>query len=146
MSQLEQINKRIEEKKEQIITLCSELVKKATPVPPGYTVEIVDYIAKYFEKQGIKTDIHTIEKNKPNIVAHIEGESERTIMWLGHLDVVPAGELDNWVNPPYQGAVLDGKVWGRGSSDMKGSDASAMVAAAVLNEIKPPHSIDFWFT
>ena len=146
MSQFDKISHRIEEKKEQIVTVCSELVKRATPVPPGDTVEIVDYIANYFMDQGIKTDIHFLEKNKPNIVAHIEGESEHTIMWLGHLDVVPAGELNNWVNPPYQGVVRDNKVWGRGSSDMKGADASAMIAASVLINVKPPHNVDFWFT
>jgi succinyl-diaminopimelate desuccinylase len=146
LSQFDQINQKVEALRDEIVTVCSELVKRATPVPPGDTVEIVEYIVSYFKSKGIKTDIHFVDENKPNVVAHIKGESEKTIMWLGHLDVVPAGELKNWDNLPYQGVVWDNKVWGRGSSDMKGADACAMIAASVLNKMRPPHNVDFWFT
>jgi succinyl-diaminopimelate desuccinylase len=140
------ITKKVDKLDDETVNICSRLIQFPTQSPPGYTDEIVDFIQSYFKKIGVETEIHTIEKKKPNIVAHIKGASDRTIIWLGHIDVVPIGNPENWAYPPFSGEVKDGKIWGRGSSDMKGSNASAMIAARVLNTVKPPHNIDFWFT
>jgi len=146
MSQTEQILKKVDSLKEETAEICSKLVQYPTGVPPGQSEEIVAYIQDYFRKQGIETEIHTLEDRKPNIVAKIKGRSKRTILWIGHLDVVPEGKLENWTYPPYSGRIEDDKVWGRGSSDMKGACASAMVAARILNENRPSHNVEFWFT
>ena len=61
--------------------------------------------------------------------------------------MVPEGKPENWTYPPYSGTIADGCVWGRGSSDMKGSCAAAMVSARILNEMKEvPITVEFWFT
>jgi succinyl-diaminopimelate desuccinylase len=57
------------------------------------------------------------------------------------------GGPENWTYPPFSGIIGDSRVWGRGSSDMKGACASAMVAAKVLSELDSvPNNVDFWFT
>lgn len=50
----------------------------------------------------------------------------------GHLDTVPATALDQWTHPPYAAALADGKIWGRGATDMKGLVAAMLCAAAAL--------------
>lgn len=142
----EEILSRIDLCGGEVVEVCSQLVKRPSAHPEGRTAECVEYIGSYFDDLGIPSEVHEMSEGKPNIVAHVGGGSDRTIMWVGHLDVVPVGKPENWTYPPYGGEVADGRVWGRGSSDMKGSDASAIVAARVLNEIEPPHNIDFWFT
>ena len=63
------------------------------------------------------------------------------------MDVVPEGKAENWTYPPYSGRVTEeGLIWGRGSSDMKGACAAAIVAARVLSEVGSPHDVEFWFT
>jgi succinyl-diaminopimelate desuccinylase len=52
----------------------------------------------------------------------------RTLVFAGHTDVVPTGPLDQWTSDPFTPAIRDGKLFGRGAADMKGSIA-AMVAA-----------------
>jgi succinyl-diaminopimelate desuccinylase len=52
-----------------------------------------------------------------------------TLMLNGHLDVVPAGAPELWAYPPFAGEVADGKLWGRGSCDMKAALAAMTVAA-----------------
>jgi len=83
-----------------------------------------------------------------NVHVNVPGERDKTIIWLGHLDVVPAGMRERWFHDPFGGVVENGRIYGRGSSDMKGSCAAAMIAAIVLNEVGEEDrvTVDFWFT
>jgi len=84
---------------------------------------------------------------KPNIVARIPGQGKKKVLWVGHLDVVPEGKPENWTYGPYSGEIAQGCVWGRGSSDMKGACAAAMVSARILNEAENiPNTAEFWWT
>lgn len=62
------------------------------------------------------------------------GEGEELLGILGHLDVVPAGDLDAWKHDPFEPVIEDGKLYGRGSQDDKGSVLSALYGAkAIMN-------------
>jgi succinyl-diaminopimelate desuccinylase len=131
----------------EVANLTSSLVRYKSAHPEGRTVECVEYIRKYFDENGIEYYIHVKNDNRPNIVGQIKGESNKKILWVGHLDVVPEGDPNAWSYPAYSGKIVDGKVWGRGSSDMKGSCAAAMVAARILSKKRSiPHTIEYWFT
>jgi putative selenium metabolism hydrolase len=56
----------------------------------------------------------------------------RTIHFDGHIDTVPATSLEKWRHDPFGGELSDGKIWGRGSSDMKGPVAAMICAAAFV--------------
>ena len=56
------------------------------------------------------------------------------IIFYGHLDTVPAGNLAEWSSPPFEAKLVDGKIIGRGAQDCKMGVASAVVAARVLSE------------
>ena len=56
----------------------------------------------------------------------------KTIHFDGHLDTVPATSLEKWKHDPFGGEVSDGRIWGRGSSDMKGPLAAMICAGAFL--------------
>jgi succinyl-diaminopimelate desuccinylase len=138
-----------EEAEEEVAELCSSLIQFNTAHPEGRTNKIVPYIKGYLEKHGIENEVHSTNPLKPNIVAKIPGSSPRKILWVGHLDVVPEGKAEFWTYPPYSGKITDdGYIHGRGSSDMKGADAAAMVAARILNEMDEPleNCVEFWFT
>lgn len=65
-----------------------------------------------------------------NLVARLERGSGPMVMLNGHLDTVPLGDEAQWAYPPLSGALEEGRLWGRGSSDMKSSLACMAVAAA----------------
>ena len=68
--------------------------------------------------------------NRENLIAHIGGSGGKLpLAFTGHVDVVPLGALP-WSVEPFGGAIADGKIYGRGSSDMK-SGVAAFVSAAV---------------
>ncbi|WP_042460938.1 M20 family metallopeptidase [Neobacillus dielmonensis] len=60
------------------------------------------------------------------------GQGKEMIGILGHLDVVPAGKLDEWVSPPFQPVIKDGKMYGRGTQDDKGPTLAALFSVKAL--------------
>ncbi len=66
-------------------------------------------------------------RNMPVLVGRRSGHG-RSLILNGHYDVVPPGLVENWSQPPFEGAVADGRVYGRGACDMKGGFAAMLFA------------------
>jgi succinyl-diaminopimelate desuccinylase len=143
---IEGILSKVEDLSDEVVEVCSQLIQRPSDHPEGRTDGCVEYIKGYFDGLGVESQIYQRDEGKPNIVVRVKGASGRKILWVGHNDVVPVGAPEGWKHPPFSGKVEDGKVYGRGASDMKGSNASAMIAARVLSEVGCPHDVDFWFT
>ena len=60
-------------------------------------------------------------------------------MFLGHTDVVPPGPLDKWHSPPFEPTIRDGKLYGRGTADMKGGIAAFTTAVERFIAEHPNH-------
>jgi len=136
-----------EKAEREVAEHTSNLVKFNTAHPKGYTDEAVEYIKEFCRAQGLEWEVHAKNPKKPNIVARIPGQGKKKVLWVGHLDVVPEGKPENWTYGPYSGEIAQGCVWGRGSSDMKGACAAAMVSARILNEAENiPNTAEFWWT
>lgn len=107
-----------------VADLCAGLVKIRSENPPGVTREIVEYIRDFTGSLGIPTRVMRGPGGKDNLVSSpIKGR----LLLCGHVDVVPALD-DGWTRDPWGGAIDDGKVWGRGATDMKGGCASLLWA------------------
>ena len=76
---------------------------------------------------GVDAELVEAAAGRPNVVARVGGRGGRTLMFNGHLDVVG---VDGMVHAPFDAALRDGRIYGRGTSDMK-SGVAAMCAAAV---------------
>lgn len=63
----------------------------------------------------------------------------KTLAFAGHTDVVPTGDANRWINPPFEPAIRDGMLFGRGAADMKGSLAAMIVAAERFVAAHPQH-------
>lgn len=81
-------------------------------------------------------DFYSDRKNfsgNPNVVAVLPGSGGgKSLILNGHIDVVPAGNLDDWENDPFSGFVKGGRLYGRGSTDMKGGTASLLLALEAI--------------
>lgn len=72
----------------------------------------------------------------PNLISVINtGRPGRHLMFNGHLDVMPAGNEPGWTDSPWSGKIADGKVWGRGTSDMKAGVTAMLFAYTYLSKI-----------
>jgi len=67
------------------------------------------------------------------------GEARPTVVFAGHTDVVPPGPLDQWTTDPFEPAIRDGLLYGRGASDMKSSVAAFAIAAEEFVRAHPHH-------
>ncbi|WP_252698714.1 M20 family metallopeptidase [Natronosalvus vescus] len=122
-----------------------ELVAFDTTNPPGDTREIVRWIESTFDDLGLESERVTADPAKPNLLATLPGESERTLLLSGHLDTVPY-DLGGWSYDPLGERVGD-RIYGRGTTDMKGAVA-AMVHVAqafVESNTRPPVTLGFAF-
>ncbi|HJW05490.1 MAG TPA: succinyl-diaminopimelate desuccinylase [Rhodanobacter sp.] len=67
------------------------------------------------------------------------GTGEPTLIFLGHTDVVPSGPEAAWQSPPFEPTLRDGRLYGRGAADMKGSVAAMAVALEQFVAMHPDH-------
>ena len=67
------------------------------------------------------------------------GDGAPLLLLLGHTDVVPTGPLEDWSSPPFEPAIRDGYLYGRGAADMKGGVAAMVTAIERFIERRPRH-------
>jgi len=84
--------------------------------------------------------------DSPNIVAVLKGTGGgKSIILNGHVDVVPEGDHGQWDRPPYSGEVVDGKMYGRGVTDMKGGNIALLMALEAIKSVAVPLKGDIIF-
>jgi succinyl-diaminopimelate desuccinylase len=136
--QKQQLWELMERKKDQLIKLCSDLVAINSENPPGHMEEITKFIGDYLQTHAIQYEILRPQADRPNIIARIGKPGGKTLLLNGHSDVVPVGDRAKWEFDPFSGKVANGKILGRGASDMKGGIAGILFAAAMIQS----HPID----
>ncbi len=123
----------IDREKKSIIDFCSKVIQIPSENPPGRTTELVSFLRDYLESNGLRVEIHEPQKDMPNLVATIGSDKTPNLVLNAHMDVYPAetGGGEEWTVPPFSGTLVDGKIFGRGASDMKGG-LTALVQTFVL--------------
>lgn len=113
----------------ELPALAAALVRIETENPPGNERPCAEYIHDWFGHHGIDaTLLEEPDPERPQVGARV-GDGSPTLVLNGHTDVVPAGDRDEWTHPPYAGDIEDGRLYGRGSVDMKTQVAIAMLTA-----------------
>ncbi len=108
------------------------------------------FLAGYMQSLGMEVDVWDLDfealRQHPAFSTEIDraeglgvvgtmGNGEgQSLIFNGHIDVVPAGDLTNWHYPPWKATVADGKVYGRGALDMKGGLCCALFAAKAIRD------------
>lgn len=118
----------------RLIEMTQALVRVASPNPPSNTAEIAKVAEGLLATiPGIEIRRFEPEPGICNLVARVSsGRPGRRLIFNGHLDTFPVGDTAGWTDPPLSGAVGDGRIYGRGVSDMKGGIAASILAAALL--------------
>ena len=94
-----------------------------------------EFLCGYFEAHGILAQVQKIDEFHSNVIAFLPGkDTSETMIWNGHLDTVPYGDLRSWHTDPSVPAVMDGRIYGRGASDMKSGLAAMAFALCDLKE------------
>ena len=125
-----------ESQKTQVRELCRDLIK--IPSNSGQEKEIAGYLQTYLLSHGF--DEARID-DYGNLVARVRGNRPgKCVLFDGHLDTVPVTDAAGWKHDPYGAQIEDGRIYGRGATDMKGADAAFAFAAG---EFLRCHGRDF---
>ena len=112
------------------VELTRALIRFDTINPPGQEQRCAEHLGSILEAAGYTCAYVPMGEGRANLIARIGGRNDQLpLAFTGHMDVVPLG-MRAWSVDPFGGEMKDGKVYGRGASDMK-SGIAAFVAAAV---------------
>jgi succinyl-diaminopimelate desuccinylase len=132
-----ELTARLQSEQDEIIRLVQDLVRIPSENPPGDTTAIMEFASRYLESRGVDHEVIAPQPTMPNIVATIEGgEPGRHLVLNGHLDVFPAGDPALWSDDPFSGTIRDGKLFGRGVTDMKVGSAASILTFIYLSELR----------
>ncbi|HEX6510237.1 MAG TPA: M20 family metallopeptidase [Chloroflexota bacterium] len=116
-----------------VTQLTRELIRFQSVNPPGNEAPVAQHLAGRLEEMGIEVDLDEAEPGRANLVARIRGEGDGHLVFTGHLDVVPPGS-QKWQHEPFAADLEGGRIYGRGSADMKGGVASIVAAMDALKQ------------
>ncbi|MCB2192645.1 MAG: M20 family metallopeptidase [Deltaproteobacteria bacterium] len=129
------------------VKIASELICLDTINPPGGEEAAARYLGALLADYGLRTKYYQLEPGRAGLVAVVPGKGESLpLVFTGHLDTVPLGNAP-WSFSAHCGTVQDGRLLGRGASDMKsGCAALAAAAAALGGDPKGKAELVFVFT
>lgn len=110
------------------VSFCQELVRLESL--SGREQDVADAVEREMRSLGYDA----VERDEfGSVVGRIAGKKPGgDLLFDAHMDVVPAGDAGAWRFPPFSGTRAEGRVWGRGSTDIKGSLAAVVVALGAL--------------
>lgn len=147
------VYREVEARRERIISLLQEMVRVPSVVTSGREGECQAIVTRELQRMGAETDVWEPDlaklqqhrayvpvardyRNRPNVVGTWRGTGDGpSLAFNGHVDVVPVDPNTTWSHDPWGGEVADGKLYGRGSADMKGGLAAGIVAMQTLAEM-----------
>ena len=135
----------VERNRDALVAFLVELVRIRSVYPPGNYEEIARRMKQAYDDIGVdaaliaapreKVEACGVSYPRPNVAAIVRGSSPGPVLMLGtHMDVVPAGDADQWRFDPFAGQVAEGRVWGRGACDAKCAMAAHVFALKALIE------------
>ncbi|MGQ0732719.1 MAG: acetylornithine deacetylase/succinyl-diaminopimelate desuccinylase family protein [Acidobacteriota bacterium] len=136
----ERVLAAVDEAADELVSFTADLIRIPTVNPPGECYEecarllgdrltACDFQVEYLAADGRPE--HTTRHPRINVIGLRAGRTARPLVHLnGHYDVVPAGE--GWTLEPFGAVVRDGRIYGRGSCDMKAGLAAAVYAAEAI--------------
>ncbi|RLS53207.1 MAG: M20 family peptidase [Planctomycetota bacterium] len=126
-----------------LLPLLQQLISIPSQNPMGRDVSgpeylegrLADFVEGFFRDLGVRCERTEIAPGRPNVVGYFESPgAQRTVMLDAHLDTVP---VDGMTIPPYSPTIAEGKIYGRGSCDIKGGLAAMLTAFARLVKESP---------
>ena len=127
----------------ELIGLTRDLVRIPSVVRPGQPdateAAVAAHVEHWMRAEGFEVEVHEVAPGRPNVLGAIgEASAGPTLLLEGHTDVVTEGDASLWSRAPFGGELVDGRIYGRGSADMKSGLAAAMAAAAAIKRSGVP--------
>ena len=120
----------------ELVELTRDLIRIPSVVRPGEPgateAAVAAYVERWLRREGFEVEVHEVAPGRPNVLAWVGEASGPSLLLEGHTDVVTEGNAAEWRYAPFGADLVDGRIYGRGSADMKSGLAAAMIAAAAI--------------
>jgi acetylornithine deacetylase/succinyl-diaminopimelate desuccinylase family protein len=143
---VDQVLRRVDQLRDELVDTISRAVRipSVNPKYPGQVYADVvggegavsKLMAEVYASIGAEVDLFAVEPGRENAVGTIRGAGGgRSLIYNGHVDVVPPGDAANWSSgDPFSGRIDGDRIWGRGSTDMKSGILAQAFAARALRD------------
>ncbi|MEM3692747.1 MAG: M20 family metallopeptidase [Candidatus Bathyarchaeia archaeon] len=124
-------------KEERLLENLQSLVRIQSINPPGNEGPCSEFIRGLLESNGIEVELQETLPKRANVLARLRGKgngAKPRLLLEGHMDVVPVPEGERWICDPFSGELKDGRLYGRGSADAKGSLAAMLEALIAIKK------------
>ena len=127
----------------EALKTLQEYVRINTSNPPGDVTKAADYLSALLKGEGIEVTRYESAPGRSILLARLKGDGSggKAILLESHMDVVPTDPA-RWARDPFAAEIADGKMWGRGTIDMKGIGTSYLYAFLMLHRLKVPLTRD----
>ena len=126
----------IDADRDRLVGFLQDFTRIDTSNPPGDTRAGADLIARTLAEAGLPFHFVSPKPDNPNLIATVMGPAPgRHLVLNGHIDVFPIGDRSRWTCDPLGGALDDGRVWGRGTVDMKAGTTAALFAYIYVSRL-----------
>ena len=130
---------------EETLKHFSTVVRMDTQDPPGNETQVVDYVKKVLEAEGIPVIVSANLPNRANLIARLKGNgSKRPLLIMGHTDTVKVDPA-KWKFGPFSAARDGGYIYGRGTIDDKDNMTAGMMTMLLLKRLNVPLDRDVIF-
>jgi succinyl-diaminopimelate desuccinylase len=125
---------RIDADRDRLVGFLQAFTRVDTANPPGDTRAGAAFIAEFLDRAGLAHRRIAPQETMPNLVASTRfPRPGRHLVLNGHIDVFPAGDRARWTHDPLSGAIVDGRVHGLGTVDMKCGTTASLFTYAYLS-------------
>lgn len=122
----------------EAIKTIQDYVRIDTSNPPGDVTKAADFLMAIFQREGIPARRFESGPGRSIVLARLKGTgTAKPILLMHHMDVVPT-DPSRWQHQPFGGEIADGKIWGRGTIDMKGLGVVQLMAFLTLHRQHVP--------
>lgn len=126
----------------EAIRTIQSYVRINTSNPPGDVTKAADFLAGILEREGIPVKRYESGPGRSILIARLKGTgSAKPLLLLHHMDVVPT-DPSRWQHDPFGAEIADGKIWGRGTIDMKGLGVVQLMSFISLKRQRVPLTRD----
>ena len=141
-SALSKVFGQLDRDRDYVLSLAQKMVafKSVNPAFSGDAesreeAAVQTYLQAVMQEIGLETTMWDAFPNRPNLVGRLAGKGQgRSLIFNGHIDVVPIGEASKWTYDPWGSDIVEGRLYGRGSYDMKGGIAAFIAAAKAIRD------------
>jgi succinyl-diaminopimelate desuccinylase len=123
---------------QEVVKICRELVRIKSVNPPGDERAAAEYVASTLKPVGAEVELVEHSPSRASVLARLRSSRQVPALLISaHLDTVPVG-AEKWIHEPFEADIADGKIWGRGTADMKSGLAALIVAMRTLAKARVP--------